>query len=198
MQATTTIGFADSVHQAQTTFRAVMAALSRPGRAIQLPNLPACPQDLPAGLAAIALTLADYDSDGDLDMYLVNHSTKFFAGQEQLFKLKNNPEPDESDKLYRNNGADESGQISFEDVSETAGIRHFGFGLSAAIADFNQDGLPDIYVANDFIMYSYLYINQKDKTFKQNSFNAFKKVTRFAMGKGSGRHHRLSALGDAR
>lgn len=102
----------------------------------------------------------DYDLDGDLDMYLVNHSNRFFASQEELFALKNNPATDESDKLYRNNG-----EGTFADVSKEAGITHFGFGLSAAIGDINNDGYPDIYVANDFFEPDFLYQNNHDGTF---------------------------------
>lgn len=110
----------------------------------------------------------DYDRDGDLDLYLVNHSAKFFANQEELFALKGNPEPDEADKLYRNDGTTtESGQIHFTEVSQEAGIHHFGFGLSAAIADLTGDGLPDIYVANDFFEPDFVYVNQGDGTFSE-------------------------------
>ena len=102
----------------------------------------------------------DYDRDGDLDMYLVNHSNRFFASQDSLFALKNQPASEESDKLYRNEG-----NGSFADVSQEVGINHFGFGLSAAIADMNGDNYPDIYVANDFFEPDLLYLNNGDGTF---------------------------------
>jgi len=103
----------------------------------------------------------DYDLDGDLDMLLINHSASFYASQEQLFSRINNPAPEEANKLYRNEGVDNP----FTDVSVEAGIRHFGFTLSAAIGDLNQDGYPDIYIANDFFEPDRLYLNQKDGTF---------------------------------
>lgn len=56
------VGFADMVRESQSTFRAVMQALSRPGRSVQLPSLPACPSVLPSGMAAVALTLTDYET----------------------------------------------------------------------------------------------------------------------------------------
>ncbi|MFT7161196.1 MAG: hypothetical protein ACI9GZ_002376 [Bacteroidia bacterium] len=102
----------------------------------------------------------DYDLDGDLDMYLVNHSIRFFSSQQELFGLKGKPSVDEADKLYRNNG-----NGTFEEVSKKSGINHFGFGLSASISDFNNDGLSDIYVANDFFEPDYLYQNNGDGTF---------------------------------
>ena len=107
----------------------------------------------------------DYDLDGDLDMYLVNHSPRFFSNQEVLFSLKNNPNPSEADKLYRNMGSGATGQVKFEEISKEVGIQHFGFGLSASIGDYNQDGYPDIYVANDFFEPDCLYQNKGDGTF---------------------------------
>ena len=107
----------------------------------------------------------DYDLDGDLDMYLVNHSPRFFSNQEVLFSLKDNPNPSEADKLYRNMGSGATGQVKFEEISKEVGIQHFGFGLSASIGDYNQDGYPDIYVANDFFEPDCLYQNKGDGTF---------------------------------
>ncbi len=56
------VGFADMIRDAQTSFRSVMEALSRPGRQVTLPSLPAAPTGFPAGMAAIALTLTDYET----------------------------------------------------------------------------------------------------------------------------------------
>lgn len=126
----------------------------------------------------------DYDIDGDLDMYLVNHSSKFFADQTELFSLKGKPEPDEADKLYRNDGVFSSStpQIRFTEVSQEAGIRHFGFGLSASIEDFNADGFPDVYVANDFFEPDFLYINQRDGTFSNELEDYFGHTSFSSMG----------------
>ncbi len=104
----------------------------------------------------------DYDLDGDLDMLLLNHSSSFYANQEQLFSKETNPTPEEANRLYRNEG---KGQ-RFRDVSREAGITHFGFSLSAVIGDVNRDGYPDIYIANDFFEPDRLYISQKDGTFQ--------------------------------
>ncbi|MEM8974083.1 MAG: phosphonate C-P lyase system protein PhnH [Pseudomonadota bacterium] len=56
------VGFANAISESQASFRSVMEALSRPGRAVTLPVLPASPTGFPAGMAAIALTLTDYET----------------------------------------------------------------------------------------------------------------------------------------
>lgn len=106
-------------------------------------------------------TFFDYDLDGDLDMYLVNHSVKFNFNQEEIFKSKYTPEPEEADQLYRNEGD------HFTNVSQEAGIQRFAFGLSATVSDVNGDGYPDVYAASDFFEPDFLYINQQDGTFKE-------------------------------
>jgi hypothetical protein len=106
-------------------------------------------------------TFFDYDLDGDLDLYLVNHSIKFNFNQEEIFKSKYTPEPAEADQLYRNDGS------HFTNVSQTAGIQRFAFGLSATVSDLNDDGYPDIYAASDFFEPDFLYLNQQDGTFKE-------------------------------
>src|SRR5690606_17039770 len=58
------------------------------------------------------------------------------------------------------------GSIRFTDVSTEAGIRAEGWGLGVVINDFNDDGWPDIYCANDFLSSDHLYINQGDGTFR--------------------------------
>ncbi|MEK6481722.1 VCBS repeat-containing protein [Catalinimonas sp. 4WD22] len=105
-------------------------------------------------------TFFDYDLDGDLDLYLVNHSIRFNFNQEEIFKNKFSPLPEESDQLFRNEGD------HFTNVSQEAGIQHFAFGLSATAADLNSDGYPDIYAGSDFFEPDFLYINQQDGTFR--------------------------------
>ncbi|MEQ8556558.1 MAG: VCBS repeat-containing protein [Cyclobacteriaceae bacterium] len=126
---------------------------------------------------SVQASFFDFDIDGDLDLYLVNHSDRFFTNQEELFASKNEPQPHEADKLYRNNG-----DGSFTDISKEAGINHFAFGLSAAIADLNQDGLPDIYAASDFFEPDYFYVNQGDGTFTNKLRESFGHISFSSMG----------------
>jgi len=119
----------------------------------------------------------DFDLDGDLDMYLLNHAvhTQESFGKADL-RLKRDFQT--GDKLLRNDGN------SFVDVSEEAGIYGGinGYGLGVAISDFNQDGYPDIYVGNDFHEDDYYYLNNGDGTFTESLKTYFGHTTRFSMG----------------
>ncbi|MCH8330974.1 MAG: VCBS repeat-containing protein, partial [Bacteroidetes bacterium] len=122
-------------------------------------------------------TFFDYDKDGDLDMYLVNHPFDFGPFSEAKLAKRFKPGVFEQDKLYRNNG-----NGSFTDVTTKAGIKHYGFGLSATVSDLNNDGWPDIYVANDFDEPDCIYINNGNGTFTDKINIAVKHISNFSMG----------------
>lgn len=121
----------------------------------------------------------DMDKDEDLDMFLVNHPVdwpninKIMTGEQE----KDGFRYQFSDKLYRNNG-----NGKFEDITESAGLLNRNWGLSAAIGDFNDDQLPDIYVANDFIKPDNLYINNGDGTFSDRLKEYFRHISFYSMG----------------
>ena len=103
----------------------------------------------------------DYDRDGDLDMYLMTNQVN------GVDKNMVNPagyavtRGATNDRLYENRGfSDALGHPIFVDVSARAGIIHEGYGLGLSIADLNDDGWPDVYVANDFMTNDHLYLNQ--------------------------------------
>ncbi|KQC30997.1 VCBS repeat-containing protein [Flagellimonas eckloniae] len=119
----------------------------------------------------------DYDLDGDLDLYLLNHAvhTQESFGRVDLRYTRNF---ETGDKLLRNDGG------KFTDVSEQAGI--YGginaYGLGIAVSDFNSDGYPDIYVGNDFHEDDYYYLNNGDGTFTESLRDYFGHTSRFSMG----------------
>ncbi|HEA21695.1 MAG TPA: RNA-binding protein [Pricia antarctica] len=124
-------------------------------------------------------TFFDYDKDGDLDLYVLNHSTQEYAGFGQItasLKHKNNPAF--SDKLYRNDNG------TFKDVTETAGLisNVLGFGLGLGVSDINGDGWLDIYISNDYNEQDYLYINKQDGTFTESLENFIGHTSLFSMG----------------
>jgi hypothetical protein len=119
---------------------------------------------------AVAAAWLDYDSDGALDLFVVNYlqwdpATERFCGHpEKTFRTYCHPSEYQGlpNRLYRNNA-----DGTFEDVSQESGIAaHVGKGMSAAVADYNNDGHPDIFVANDAIP-NFLFQNQGDGTFQE-------------------------------
>src|SRR5262245_13876915 len=118
----------------------------------------------------------DYDGDGALDMFLLNHSTHSERATGGAMQGSGNPRG--SDRLLRNVGG------HFVDVSEKAGVAdHAGaFGLGVVASDLNLDGCPDLYVANDFQENDYLYINNCDGTFTESVAKATRHTSRFSMG----------------
>ena len=124
----------------------------------------------------------DFDRDGDLDMYLLNNS---FTPIDKLgyMNLRNERDKLGGDKLFRNDSPTTS-ELKFTDVSAEAGIfgSLIGFGLGITIGDVNNDNWPDIYISNDFYERDYLYINQKNGTFKEDLENQMPHTSLSSMG----------------
>lgn len=122
----------------------------------------------------------DYDNDGDMDIYLTVYPTFDKDVKREMkfdFEDKNLPIYG-NDKLYEN-----LGNGKFSDVSESAGIqKENAYGLSILTTDINNDGLIDIYVANDFDHNDFLYINQGNKTFKESIKKYFDHTAFYSMG----------------
>ena len=104
----------------------------------------------------------DYDVDGDLDVYLLNHSVHGPNTFVQSWR-RTIDAPRAGDRLYRNDNG------RFANVTMDAGIYSsaLGYGLGLAVSDVDMDGWPDIYVGNDFHENDYLYLNNGDGTFSQ-------------------------------
>ncbi|GAA4425438.1 VCBS repeat-containing protein [Pontibacter saemangeumensis] len=109
-------------------------------------------------------TFFDYDRDGDLDVYLLNNSS-YPVGSLGFTNLRERRDELGGDKLLRNDNG------KFKDVSEAAGIYGslIGFGLGITIGDVNNDNWPDIFISNDFYERDYLYINNQNGTFSEDS-----------------------------
>lgn len=124
----------------------------------------------------------DYDLDGDLDMYLLNHAVHTTRSYTSA-KERVNPDAASGDRLFKNLLI-ETGNAGFEDVTQSAGIYSslLGYGLGIGISDVNGDRWPDIYVSNDFHENDYLYINQKDGTFQEEGASRIAHMSRFSMG----------------
>ncbi len=118
----------------------------------------------------------DFDNDGDLDIYLVNHRPDFNNNVTIDPKIQHDFKPESTDQLFENIGG------TFKDITETAGILNKAWGLSASIGDFNEDGWPDVYVANDFLEPDFLYINNQDGTFTDQILEIFDHIPANSMG----------------
>lgn len=124
----------------------------------------------------------DYDRDGDLDMYLVNYLLSTKNGNSIFPKDLTGRSP-ANDRLYRNDGnINGTAHPVFTDVSMEAGIKEDGYGLGVAISDFNEDGWPDIYVANDFVSDDLLWLNNQDGSFSNVNKTALRHQSYSSMG----------------
>jgi enediyne biosynthesis protein E4 len=119
----------------------------------------------------------DFDLDGDLDLYVLNHNVKEFRNFDVAY-VKNMRDPFAGDKLYRQ----ENGK--FIDITATAGIKSnpLSYGLGVVVADFNNDLWPDIYVSNDYVEEDYLYLNNQNGTFREVLKNQINHISNFSMG----------------
>ncbi len=120
----------------------------------------------------------DHDMDGDLDLFLLNHSVhqngtfgprKSFTGTYHQLS---------GDRIYRND------EGSFTDITRETGINSsaISYGLGVAVGDINLDGYPDLYIGNDFHENDYLYINQQDGTFREELARRIMHTSQYSMG----------------
>ncbi|MBJ6369755.1 VCBS repeat-containing protein [Snuella sedimenti] len=119
----------------------------------------------------------DYDNDGDLDMFLINHGIDTYP-EDEISKLKSIASKYRGERLFRN----DSGK--FKDVTTESGIINnmLGYGLGLAFGDLNNDGWADIYISNDFSGQDHLYINNRNGTFSEVAKQATRHISNFSMG----------------
>ena len=119
----------------------------------------------------------DYDNDGDLDMYLATHPTDFTDKFKTKAFQKIEQHKNSSNHFYVNNG-----DGTYTEKHIDVGINNHAYSLSATVGDLNDDGYLDVYVANDFGMYDFVYINDKKGKFIDESLKAQRKSSINAMG----------------
>jgi len=128
---------------------------------------------------------ADFDNDGDLDLFLLNHPAAMGEAKKIILTYDKDgklvvkkPETYQyiSDRFFVN----ENGK--FVDKSAQAGLQDNFFGLSAMIGDYNDDGYNDIFVANDYTGYDRLFINNKNNTFTDSGEHYFSHFSYNSMG----------------
>lgn len=120
----------------------------------------------------------DYDRDGDLDMFLLNHATMFYSPLVNTYKLRHKRHPWFSNYLFRNDGG------HFSDVSAQSGIAGGGnnFGLGVVASDINNDGWSDLYMTNDYEEQDFLLLNNHDGTFSEVTKQSLKHISKYGMG----------------
>jgi hypothetical protein len=136
------------------------------------------------GLASAAFTnqvyFFDYDLDGDLDAFQLNHNPRAMPilNEVSTATILKTPDPFIGVKLFKQENN------RFQDVTSTAGIGSSAltYGLAAGISDVNNDGLPDIYVSNDYAVPDYLYINNGNGTFTDKLGECIGHNSQFSMG----------------
>ena len=169
----------------------------------------AAPAGLDAVDCSHSVYFADYDGDGKMDMYLLTNRIEDPKGTPTEMPVDKHPDGTVTlkpgseryytvwrydydnwgteamgtpDRLYHNDGNGPDGVPKFTDVTAKAGISGRGDGLSAMWLDYDGDGLPDLYVANDFISTDKLYHNNGDGTFTDKLAEAAPHTPWFSMG----------------
>ena len=120
----------------------------------------------------------DFDRDGDLDVFVLNHSVQPFQVFQPAAFYNQNVNQNHANRLFRNDKG------KFIDVSKEAGIigSNINMGLGIVVSDVNNDGWPDIYCTSDFTERDFCYLNQQNGTFKEMAMQAFEHVPAASMG----------------
>ncbi len=122
----------------------------------------------------------DYDRDGDLDLFLLNHNPNSLPvlNEGSTAAILQKTDPLCGVKLLRNDKG------HFHDVTQQAGISSSAltYGLGAGIADINGDGWPDIYISNDYAVPDYYYVNDQHGHFVNRLKESFGHISQFSMG----------------
>ncbi len=120
----------------------------------------------------------DYDLDGDLDMFLLNHAVHHSGMFAERGKFLGTFSALSGDRFYKNENC------KFRDVTKETGINssEIGYGLGVVVTDVNLDGLPDMYIGNDFHENDYLYINLGNGRFSEEMTQRMLHTSQYSMG----------------
>ena len=123
----------------------------------------------------------DYDKDGDLDVFVINHGIDP-QGKSEVANYALIKGALTGEKLFRNDNG------KYTDVTLDMGIidNKLSFGLGITIGDLNNDSWPDIYVSHDFYGKDHCYLNQNGKKFSEVTNEAMKHIPNFSMGNDMG------------
>lgn len=130
-------------------------------------------------------TFFDYDKDGDLDMFLLNHNPRSLpvldeATTAEILKVD---DPENGMRLFRHDKGP-NGQPLFQDITQQAGLLSsaLSYGLGAAMADYNGDGWMDLYISNDYTIPDFLYLNNQRGGFVNQINTSIGHTSHFSMG----------------
>ena len=121
----------------------------------------------------------DFDLDGDLDCLVMNENEYYGVDPITLQRLAN--QNDET-KYFNSSHLYENENGKFKDITKKAGIERPIFGLGLSIADINEDGWPDMYIASDYYIPDALFINNKNGTFTDRIKEFTNQISYFGMG----------------
>lgn len=127
----------------------------------------------------------DFDKDGDLDMFLLNHNPKSLPvlDESTTAEILKKEDPSNGMRFFRHDKG-KNGEPLFKDITKQAGLLSsaLSYGLGIAIADYNHDGWQDMYVSNDYTIPDFLYINNKKGGFINRINDAVGHFSHFSMG----------------
>jgi Flp pilus assembly protein TadD len=124
---------------------------------------------------SVAAAWFDYDNDGDLDLFVANYckwhaeADPYCGAMKEGWRTYCFPDKYEGlpNQLFRNNG-----DGTFTDVSDSSGVgKHIGKGMGVAVADYDDDGLIDVFVANDTLP-NFLFRNLGNGKFDEVALSA--------------------------
>ena len=131
---------------------------------------------------SIQASFFDIDRDGDLDLWVMNHALRRRgSGTVEWYERAAALDPVEYNRecttLYRNDG-----NGKFTDISKAAGVQKIGFSLGIAVNDFDENGFLDVYIANDYFIPDFMFLNNGDGTFTDKINSKLGHTSYFAMG----------------